>query len=114
MRLQNKVLLVALPLAIVFAALTAVVVRRATESLMVREVGARLAPQAEDFANGLAKTWNGRRESDLLARLQQAQAFSGAAYVEALSPDGTVLAHTNVLETGKRRDDAVARAAMEA
>ena len=45
------------------------------------------------------------RESALLARLQAAQAFSGATFAEALSPDGVVVAHTNVLETGKRRGD---------
>ena len=114
MRLQSKVLLVALPLATVFAGLTAFVGRRATERLMVRELGRRLRPQAEDFAAGLARIWDGRRESALLARLQQAQAFSGAVFVEALSPDGMVVAHTNVLETGKRRDDDGARAALAA
>ena len=105
MRLQAKVLLVALPLAAVFAGLTAFVGRRATETLMVRELGRRLQPQVEDFAAGLSRDWETRRESALLVRLQQAQAFAGAAFAEALSPDGTVVAHTNVLETGKRRDD---------
>ena len=114
MRLQNKILLVALPLEIVFAVLTALVGRGATERLMVRELGRRVRPQAEDFAAGLARNWEGRRESALLSRLQQAQAFSGAAFVEALSADGTVLGHTNVLETGRRRDDEDARAARAA
>ena len=114
MRLQSKILLVALPFAIVFAGVTAFVGRRVTEDLMVRELGRRVRPQAEDFAAGLARGWNGRRETDILSRLQQAQAFSGAAFVEALSPDGTVLAHTNVLETGKRRDDEDARGALAA
>jgi signal transduction histidine kinase/HPt (histidine-containing phosphotransfer) domain-containing protein len=114
MRLQTKVLLVALPLTAVFAGLTAVAGRRATEKLMVRELGRRLGPQTENFAAGLARDWGPRRENALLARLQSAQTFSGAAYAEALTPDGTVAAHTNVLETGKRRDDPDARAALAA
>ncbi len=114
MRLQTKVLLVALPLAAVFAGIAAVVSRSVTENLMVREVGRRLRPQAEDFAATLARDWGPRRESTLLGRLQSAQAFSGAAFAEALTPDGEVAAHTNVLETGKRRDDPDARAALKA
>ncbi|MFI5349521.1 MAG: ATP-binding protein [Elusimicrobiota bacterium] len=114
MKLRNKILLSALPLAIVFAGVTAFVGRRVTEELMVRELGRRVRPQAEDFASGLARGWDGRRETAILSRLQQAQAFSGAAFVEALSPDGRVLAHTNVLETGKVRDDQDARAALAA
>ena len=114
MRLQNKVLLAAVPLAAVFAGVTAYVGRRATEGIMVRELGRRLRPEAEDFAAGLSRNWEGRRESALLPRLQQAQAFSGAAYVEALSPDGTVLGHTNVLEVGRRREDERAREALAA
>jgi PAS domain S-box-containing protein len=113
-RLQAKVLLVALPLAAVFAGLTAYVGSRATETLMVRELGRRLRPQAEEFAAGLAHDWDARKESALLARLQRAQAFSGAEYAEALSPEGAVVAHTNVLETGKRRDDPDARDALAA
>lgn len=112
MRLQNKVLLAALPLAAVFAGLTAYVSRHATESLMVNELGRRVRPEAEDFAAGLARNWEDRREGAILSQLQQAQAFFGAAFVEALSADGLVLGHTNVLETGRRRDDADARAAL--
>jgi len=113
MRLQAKILIVSLPLAAVAAAAVAVAGRRATETLMVRELAGRLRPQAEDFASGLAKDLEAGHEGALLSRLQAAQAFSGAAYAEALTPAGVVAAHTNVLETGKRRDDEGARRALE-
>jgi len=113
-RLQSKILAVSLPLAAGAALLVSLVGRQATETLMVRELGRRLRPQAEDFAAGLAKDLEARRETALLARLQSAQAFSAAAFAEALLPDGVVAAHTNVLETGKRRDDPAARLALAA
>ncbi|MFI5346371.1 MAG: response regulator [Elusimicrobiota bacterium] len=105
MRLQTKILAVSLPLAAVAATFVAFAGRQATEKIMVRELGGRLRPQAEDFASGMAKDIEAGHESTLLSRLQAAQAFSGAAFAEALSSDGVVVAHTNVLETGKRRDD---------
>lgn len=113
MRLQPKILAVSLPLAAVAAAAVALAGRRTTETLMVRELAGRLRPQAEDFASGLAKDLDAGREGGLLSRLQAAQAFSGAAFAEALTPEGVVAAHTNVLETGKRRDDEGARRASE-
>ena len=112
MRLQAKILAVFFPLAAVSAVIVSFAGRRATETMMVRELGARLRPQAEDFAAGMAKDLEAGRESALLARLQSAQAFSGAEFAEALAPDGVVAAHTNVLETGKRRADADARAEL--
>ncbi|MDE2491435.1 MAG: response regulator, partial [Elusimicrobia bacterium] len=113
MRLQSKVLAVFLPVAAVFAALVAFVGRGATESIMVRELGRRLRPQVEDFADKIAPDLEARRESAILTRLQAAQAFTGAEFAEALDPSGVVLAHTNVLETGKLRTDAGAREALD-
>jgi signal transduction histidine kinase/DNA-binding response OmpR family regulator len=113
MKLQAKVLAVFLPLAAISALVVSYAGSRATEKMMVRELGGRLRPQVEDFAAVMAKDMESGRESGLLARLQAAQAFSGAVFAEALSPDGVVVAHTNVLETGKRRDDAAAREALE-
>lgn len=114
MKLQGKIIAVSLPLAAASALLVALVGFKATERVMVTEVGRRLRPQVEDFAYGMAADVEARREAALLSRLQSAQAFSAAAYGEALLPDGTVVAHTNVLETGKRRLDPDARRAMEA
>jgi signal transduction histidine kinase/CheY-like chemotaxis protein/HAMP domain-containing protein len=112
MKLQRKVLVFALPFAAVFAGLTALVGSYATESLMVRELGRRFQPQIEEFAAGMAGNLEPLRENALLARLQSAQSFSGAAFTEVLGPDGVVAAATNVLEAGKRRDDAQTRAAL--
>jgi signal transduction histidine kinase/DNA-binding response OmpR family regulator len=106
MKLQGKIIAVSLPLAAASALVVSLVGLRTTESVMVAELGRRLRPQVEDFAVGMAKDLEAQRETALLSRLQSAQAFSAAAYAEALLPDGTVAAHTNVLETGKRREDA--------
>ncbi|MEW5884653.1 MAG: hypothetical protein AB1725_10575, partial [Armatimonadota bacterium] len=103
MRLQTRVLAVAVPLTCVFAVAATLASRRLTENVMVRELGVRLAPQAQDAAAGLAPALARRDEAQLLARLQAAQAATGAAFAEALDADGTVAAHTNVLEKGKRR-----------
>ncbi|MBI3566316.1 MAG: HAMP domain-containing protein, partial [Elusimicrobia bacterium] len=113
MKLQGKIISVSLPLAAASALLVSLVGLRATEGVMTAELGRRLRPQAEDFAAGLAKDLEARRETALLSRLQAAQAFASAGFAEALLPDGTVAAHTNVLETGKRRDDARTRSALE-
>jgi len=114
MKLQAKILAVFLPVALAAALLGGYSAQRATEGLMVRELGRRLRPQAEDFDAALAGDLEARRESALLARLHGAQAFSGAAYAEALAPAGIVAADTNVLEVGRLRDDPAALEALAA
>ncbi|MDD5303162.1 MAG: ATP-binding protein [Elusimicrobia bacterium] len=114
MRLQQKVLVVGLPVAIVIGALVATVSRRATVSIMTREAARRVLPQAEDAALRIAAAAATGREDILLPRVQAVQAFSGAAYAAVVSPEGRVLAHTNVLEKGRRRDDPPARRALAA
>jgi PAS domain S-box-containing protein len=113
-RLQAKIFAFFLPLALAAAALGAYAARRETERLMVRELGRRLRPQAEALAAGLARDLEARREGPLLARLQAAQAATGAAYAEALAADGVVAAHTNVLETGRTPSGPGVRAALAA
>lgn len=114
MRLQQKVLAVGLPAAIAAGALLATFSRRATESIMIREAASRIMPQAEDAAARLSPAASAGSESLLLPRLQAIQAFSGAAYAAVVTPDGRVLAHTNVLEKGRLRSDLPAREALAA
>ena len=114
MRLQQKTLAIALPAALLGGSLLAVVAQRATESIMIREAARRVLPQAEDAAARIAQAAATGREALLLPHVQAMQAFSGAAYAAVLSPDGVILAHTNVLEKGRRREDAAARRALAA
>lgn len=114
MRLQQKVLAVGLPAAVVAGALLATLSRQATESIMIREAAQRVLPQAADAAARLSKAAASGREALLLPRVQEIQAFSGAAYAAVAAPDGRVLAHTNVLEKGRRRADPASRRALDA
>jgi PAS domain S-box-containing protein len=114
MRLQTKVLALTLPLTAAFAGFVSLTGRNATTAIMVNELERRLSPQVEDFAARMAPDLSSGPESVILRRLQAIQAFSGAASVEALSPAGKVLAHTNVLETGKLRADEPSRRALAA
>jgi signal transduction histidine kinase len=114
LRLQQKVLAVSLPAAIAAGAFRAAVARQATESIMIGEVARRIAPQAVDAAARIAPAAVAGREAVLLPQLQAIQAFSGAVHAEVVSLDGRVLAHTNVLEKGRRRDDPPARRAASA
>jgi PAS domain S-box-containing protein len=113
-RLQQKVLAVALPAALVVGVLLATVSRRGTESIMIREAARRVLPQAEDAARRIAPAAATGREELLLPQVLAIQAFSGAAYAAVVSPDGLVLAHTNVLEKGRRRADAASARALAA
>jgi signal transduction histidine kinase/CheY-like chemotaxis protein len=113
-RLQQKVLAAGLPAAVLAGALLASLSRQATESIMIREAAQRVLPQAIDAAARLSSAAASGRETLLLPRVQQIQAFSGAAYAAVVAPDGRVLAHTNVLEKGRRRADPASRRALDA
>jgi len=113
-RLQQKVLLVSLPLALAMGGFVAFFSGRATEKIMTLEAARRILPQAEDAAARIAPAAATGREDLLLPRLQAVQSFSGAAYASLVSPGGIVLAHTNVLEKGRLRGDAPARRALAA
>ncbi|MBI2387204.1 MAG: response regulator, partial [Elusimicrobia bacterium] len=113
MRLQQQVLAVGLPAAIAAGALLASFSRSATESIMIGEAAQRVLPQALDAAARLSAAASSGREAQLLPRVQAIQGFTGAAYAAVVSPDGRVLAHTNVLEQGRRRVDPASRRALD-
>ncbi len=112
MRLQEKTLAVALPVALIGGSLLAIVSRRVTESIMTREAARRILPQAQDAAARMSPASATGREELLLPRVQAVQAFSGAVYAAVVSSSGVVLAHTNVLEKGRRRADPATLAAL--
>lgn len=114
MRLQSKVLIVAIPASAVFAALAAFSATRLTERIMVRELSQRLAPQVESFSSRLSVPLTRGKELEILPHLQSAQEVSGAYFAEALDSKGVVMGHTNVLERGLKREDAVSIRAMTA
>ena len=103
-----------IPLALALGFLVATASRRATERIMTREAARRILPQVQDAAHRIAPAAATQREDLLLPSLQSVQSFSGAAYAAVVSPDGLVLAHTNVLEKGRRRDDPTSRRALAA
>ncbi len=101
MRLRAKAALAFLPMAAVFVVIVTVASRRGIEGIVLEEAVSRVQPQAGELAAGLAPLY-GRRESDILPHLQAAQAQTGADHVALYDASGRAVAHTNVLETGKR------------
>lgn len=100
MRLRAKAALAFLPMAAAFILIVTVVSRRGIEGIVLEEAVSRVQPHAVDLAAGIAPFF-GRRESDLLPRLQAVQAQTGADHVALYDASGVAMAHTNVLETGK-------------
>ncbi|MEK7381689.1 MAG: histidine kinase dimerization/phospho-acceptor domain-containing protein, partial [Elusimicrobiota bacterium] len=114
MRLQTKVLVLSLPLSAAFAALAAGLSSHAAKVVMVGELGRRLTPQVEDYAARLAQPLVLGRENRLISLLQSSQKLSGAFFSEILDAQGLVVAHTSILEKGKRREDETAKRALAA
>ncbi|MFQ5598996.1 MAG: response regulator [Candidatus Krumholzibacteriia bacterium] len=114
MTLRTKILLFVLPLIAVSVVTMTQFSRWAVENVITREVvksGLSLVSTvstAPDVIRGLQS----HDESLLLPSLQSLVEGSSAVYAIALDRSGRVLAHTNVVEKGKRYDDAVTAEAL--
>ena len=101
-RLRAKAAVAFLPLATAFVLVVSWAARRGIEGIVLQEAVSRVRPQGVELAAGLAPLVAAGREGVLLPRLQAAQAQTGAEHVALFNATGRTIAHTNVLQTGKR------------
>lgn len=109
MRLKTKILLALAPLCLATAALVVLLAGNATRRILTDELAQRVLGREAGTDDALAAAMSAGRETDVLPHLQRLADRSRAAYAGALSPSGVVVAHTNVVETGRRHDAALAR-----
>lgn len=101
MKLQAKALSVFVPLALITATIIVTLARFSVHKILVGELAQRAIGQpTKTFAELAAKVETGR-ESAVLPALQSLAAATQASYGLALDMSGRVIAHTNVLETGR-------------
>ncbi|MBI5630548.1 MAG: HAMP domain-containing protein [Elusimicrobia bacterium] len=108
MSLRSKMVLLFLPLFLFCAGLLLWLSHRAVHQALLKEVKARGLWKLEAMAAATAAGFRDRDEQKLLPGLQSGQETAGGAYAMALDPSGLVLAHTNVIEKGRRWRDAEA------
>lgn len=109
MRLQSKILLYFLFVALFSVGAMILLSKKALRSTVVQEVARRGLIKAEDMVDTLGRGFETRQERLLLPHLYAEQERTGAAYIMALDPEGRVLAHTNVAEKDKTYHDPVTR-----
>ena len=102
MTLRSRLLALALPIAALSVAAMTLLARRAVVAIIVEQVSQRASSVADSVARqpGLPAALRRRDEAALLQELQGALR-GGALYAAAQDSDGLVIAHTNVVETGK-------------
>lgn len=77
----------------------------AVRKILIEEVAQRGYLKANDLQSSSVSAFREGKESSLLMLLHESMERTGAVYAMALDPDGTVKAHTNVVEKGKRYSD---------
>ena len=112
MRLQSKVLLVSLALTALFCGVVAAVGRRATEAVMIRELGARHRRSTEILARQLSPSVDRRKIDAMGKELVAAAAVTGARAIEVLDEAGQVLQSTDRSELGQLRHSAASKASI--
>jgi len=112
MRLYPKLLLSVLPVTALMAGSIVVYSNRATNGALMEAVRKnaldRVAARAPSLAPGLAA----RDEQSLLPLLQACQRETAASYAAAVDAKGKIVAHTNVVETGKTLSDPLTARAL--
>ena len=74
---------------------------RAVNKGITEQMAARLSGSIAELGQPLKSAFAAGKEDAMLSVLQKLQRQSGALYISAIKPDGTILAHTNVLKTGE-------------
>ncbi|MBI3804888.1 MAG: EAL domain-containing protein [Nitrospirae bacterium] len=112
MRLKTKVFLVFLAVALVSGGFLTVLSKRVVRAILMDEVSKRGLLKAVDLPQEAAAGFAQGGEALLLPLLQAGLVRTGALYAIALNQKGDVLAHTNVVETGKRYHDPATQEAL--
>jgi len=115
-KIRHKALIGLLPIALLSAGTFAWFTGQVVERVLVQEVTRRGLSISLNLSRNqeMVESFLRGEERRLLPPLQQALENAGAQYAMVLDLEGKVLAHTNVVETGKRYADAVTRQALAA
>ena len=107
MKIRHKILFGLLPITLLSVGIATLFTRRVVKQVLVQEVTRRGLSISLNLARSREMVLSFQRgdERTLLPPLQQIMENAGALYVMVLDPEGRVLAHTNVVERGKRYAD---------
>lgn len=111
MKLQTKLLIFLAAMALLVGGLILFLSQRSVHTILVEEVAKRGLLKTKDLPAEAVLGFQTQNEGAILPILQASLDETGAVYAIALDPNGRVLAHTNVVETGKTYTD---RATLEA
>jgi signal transduction histidine kinase len=79
----------------------------AVRKILIEEVAKRGQLKSSDLQSSSVSVFGDGKETELLLLLQESMDRTGASYAMAIDPNGQILAHTNVVEKGKRYTDAL-------
>ena len=113
MKLFHKLLLALVPALLVGQLAVILYSKRSIRAVMDSTDASVARARTEDFLEKLGGRLSGG-ERRLLPVLQAVRRESGASYAFLLDPSGRVLAHTDLLQTGRLFDDPVSRASLKA
>lgn len=114
MKLRSKLLVFFVPLYLVAVVVMTVLARSGVQRIVIDGVLKRGLSVATAVHSEAVEGFRLKREALLLHYLQAIQENAQAVYAMALSPDGRVLAHTNVVEVGRTYRDSITVSALAA
>lgn len=114
MKLRSKLLVFFVPLYLVAVVVMTVLARSGVQRIVIDGVLKRGLSVATAVHSEAVEGFRLKREALLLHYLQAIQENAQAVYAMALSPDGRVLAHTNVIEVGRTYRDSITVSALAA
>ena len=114
MRITEKLLLVFIPTFMLSVVTMTLFSKRAAQQTLVQDVVRSGLSISLNLAQsrGMVISFETGDERLLLPPLQRIMENTGALYAMVLDPQGSVLAHTNVVEKGRRYDDAITSRAL--
>src|SRR5579872_63615 len=112
MRLQTQFTLAFVPLLLASSLGATWLAKRAVHRTILETVASRGEARLGESAGAVVPGLQAESESMFLPVVTALLAKENAVYVMAIGPDGRVLAHTDVLETGKIYTDDATRAAL--
>lgn len=109
MKLQTKLLAAMLTTMSLAGACIFLLARHSTNAILLEGVYREGLSQLGELSVQMSAGMRGQNEKSLLPLLSAAAGQTRAVYAVALDSSGVVLAHTNVIEKGKKYDDPVTR-----
>ena len=112
MKLQAKLIVALVPLALVSGVGVLLLARQAIGTVLLSEVAQRAFGEVTGMAPAVSRGIRAKDEKILLPLLNAAIRETESSYAMALDTSGVVLAHTNIIEKGRTYDDPAKRCVM--